>query len=83
VSDWHWECEPENLLDGLPREALRAVSELAREITVRDSIVFPEGRDFTGDTPGLRMEERGPLLLTYLTDVRGEVVVVVQVAWFG
>jgi hypothetical protein len=28
------------------------------------------------------MEERGPLLLTYLTDVRGEVVVVVQVAWF-
>jgi len=83
VSDWRWECEPENLLDGLPPEALRAVNELAREITVRDSIVFPEGRDFTGDAPGLRMEERGALLLTYLTDVRGEIVVVVQVAWFG
>jgi hypothetical protein len=40
VADWHWECDPDDLLDGLPPEAVRAVEELARELTVRDSMIF-------------------------------------------
>lgn len=34
---------------------------------------------FTGDPPGLRTIQRGPLMLVYLTDVRGERVVIMQV----
>lgn len=34
-------------------------------------------------TPGLRTESRGMLMVTYLTDVRGERVVALQVTWFG
>jgi hypothetical protein len=31
----------------------------------------------------VRNESLGMLMLTYLTDVRGERIVVVQVSWFG
>lgn len=82
MADWHWECDPDDLLDGLPSEAVRAVEELARELTVRDSMIFLDGVSFTGMPPGLRIEQRGPLMLSYLTDVRGERIVVVQVTWF-
>jgi hypothetical protein len=40
VADWHWECDPDGLLDGLPPEAARAAGELARELAVRDSTIF-------------------------------------------
>ena len=33
--------------------------------------------------PGLRTEARDELMVTYLTDIRGERVVVLQVSWFG
>jgi hypothetical protein len=33
--------------------------------------------------PGLRTIQRGPLMLVYLTDVRGERVVIIQVNWIG
>jgi drug/metabolite transporter (DMT)-like permease len=33
--------------------------------------------------PGLRTVQRGPLMLVYLTDVRGERVVIIQVNWIG
>ncbi len=83
MADWRWECDPDELLDGLPSEAVRLVEELAREVTVRDSMIFLDGASFTGMPPGLRIEQRGPLMLSYLTDVRGERVVMVQVTWFG
>ncbi|MDX6350257.1 MAG: hypothetical protein QOF84_5047, partial [Streptomyces sp.] len=35
MADWHWEHDPDDLLDGLPPEALRAVDQLATEIAVR------------------------------------------------
>ncbi len=35
------------------------------------------------DGPGLRAIQRGPLMLVYLTDVRGERVVLIQVNWIG
>jgi hypothetical protein len=81
VADWHWEPVTDDLLDGLPPAALRAVRQLAEELTVRESMIFLDGQGFTGDPPGLRTVQRGPLMLVYLTDVRGERVVIIQVNW--
>ncbi|HEX4061194.1 MAG TPA: hypothetical protein VHY58_09250 [Streptosporangiaceae bacterium] len=83
MADWHWECDPDDLLDGLRPEALQTVEELAHELAVRDSMIFLDGAYFTGMPPGLRIEQRGPLMLSYLTDVRGERIVIIQVTWFG
>ena len=83
MSDWHWEPHPDDLLDQLPPEARAELNLLAREITVRDSMVYPDGRDYDGPGPGLRTETRGRLMLTYLTDIRGERVVILQVTWFS
>ena len=46
-------------------------------------MIFLDGHGFTGDPPGLRTIQRGPLMLVYLTDVRGERVVIIQVNWIG
>ncbi len=70
MSEWRWECITDDLLDGLPPEALRAVEQLGKELAVRESMVFLDGPAFTGDPPGLRTIQRGPLMLVYLTDVR-------------
>jgi hypothetical protein len=83
VAEWHWECVHDDLLDGLPPDALRAVRELADELTVRELMVFLDGPAFTGDPPGLRTIQRGPLMLIYLTDFRGERVVLIQVTRSG
>lgn len=82
MADWHWVSHPDDLLDTLPPEARKELDQLAREITVRDSMIYPDGRDYDGPTPGVRTETRGRLMVTYLTDVRGERVVL-QVSWFG
>ena len=83
VRDWRWEPHPDDLLDGLPPEARTELDRLAREITVRDSMVYLDGADYTGMGPGLRTESTGKLMVTYLTDIRGERVVMLQVSWFG
>jgi len=83
VADWHWEPVTDDLLDGLPPAALAAVRQVAEELTVRESMIFPDGREFTGKPPGLRTVQQGPLTLAYLTDVRGERVVIIQVNWIG
>jgi len=83
VADWHWEPGTDDLLDGLPPAALAAVRQVAEEPTVRESMIFLDGRDFTGEPPGLRTVQRGQLMLVYLTDVRGERVVILQVSWIS
>jgi hypothetical protein len=83
VADWHWEPVTDDLLDGLPPAALTIVRQVAEELTVRESMIFLDGRDFTGDPPGLRTVQQGPLMLVYLTDVRGERVVIIQANWIG
>jgi hypothetical protein len=83
VADWHWEPVTDDLLDGLPPAAVQAIRQLAQELTVRESMIFLDGRHFTGNPPGLRTVQRGPLMLVYLTDVRGERVVIIQVNWVG
>jgi hypothetical protein len=44
VADWRWECVTDDLLGSLPPDALRAVRQLAEELTVRESMIFPDGR---------------------------------------
>jgi hypothetical protein len=46
-------------------------------------MIYLDGRSWAGPAPGLRTEARGSLMLTYLTDVRGERVVILHVSWFG
>lgn len=83
MADRHWEPVTDDLLDGLPPAALTAVRQVAEELTVRESLIFLDGREFTGEPPGLRTVQRGPLMLVYLTDVRGERVVIIQVNWIN
>jgi hypothetical protein len=83
VAEWHWELVTDDLLDWLPPAALIAVRQVAKELTVRESMIFLDGREFTGDPPGRRTVQRGPLMLVYLTDVRGERVVIIQVNWIS
>ncbi|MEO3829247.1 hypothetical protein [Actinomadura sp. B10D3] len=83
MSDWTWEHDPDDLLAGLPPEAIAELDRLAREIATRDSMIFLEGAAHSGDVPGLRRESRGRLMVSYLTDVRAERIVIVQVTWFG
>jgi hypothetical protein len=83
VTDWHWEPHPDDLLDNLPHEARTELDQIAREIAVRESMVYLDGKNYAGAGPGLRTETRGNLMVTYLTDIRGERVVTLQVTWFG
>jgi len=48
VADWHWEPVTDDLLDCLPPAALAAVCQVAEELTVRESMIFLDGREFTG-----------------------------------
>ena len=83
MADWHWEPVTDDLLDGLPPAALAAVRQVAEELTVRESMIFLDGQEFTGKPPGLRTIQRGRLMLVYLTDVRGERVVIIQMNWIS
>jgi hypothetical protein len=57
-SEWRWECVTDDLLDGLPPDALRTVEQLAKELAERQSMVFLDDPAFTGDPPGLRTIQR-------------------------
>ena len=52
MPDWHWEPVTDDLLDGLPPPALAALRQVAEELTVPDSMIFLDGREFTGKPPG-------------------------------
>jgi hypothetical protein len=54
VTEWHWELVTDDLLNGLPPAALTTVRQVAEELTVRESMIFLNGREFTGEPPGLR-----------------------------
>jgi hypothetical protein len=81
VADWHWECDPDGLLGCLPKPRGRPVNLPVNlpSATRRSSWTEHRSREYP---PGLRIEQRGLLMLTYLTDVRGERIVIVQVTWF-
>ena len=61
MAEWRWEPVTDDLLDGLPPAALTMVRQVAEELTIRESMIFLDGRDFTGDPPGLRTVQRGQL----------------------
>jgi hypothetical protein len=56
VPDWHWEPVTDDLLDGLSPAALAAVRQVAQELTVRESMIFLDGREFTSEPPGLSIK---------------------------
>jgi hypothetical protein len=83
VADCAREPITDDLLSGLPPAALKAIRQLTEELTVRESMIFLDGKDLTGDPPEVRTIQQGPLMLVFLTDVRGERMVIVQVNWIG
>ena len=85
MSDWQWKPHPDDLLNDLPPEARAQLDQLAREITVRDSMVYIlSGRvDGASVGPGLRTETRDKLMIAQLTDIRGERLVIPQISWFS
>jgi len=52
VADWRWEPVTDDLLDPLLPTALAAVRQVAEELAVRESMIFLDGREFTGEPPG-------------------------------
>jgi hypothetical protein len=52
VAEWRWELVTDDLLDGLPPAALITVRQVAEELIVRESMIFLDGREFTGKPPG-------------------------------
>lgn len=70
-------------MDGLPDEARKWAENRAHQIVIRDSIIYPDGAAYTGNGPGLRTEIQGPFMLTYLTDVRRERIVIIQMVHVG
>jgi hypothetical protein len=85
VSEWAWEYLPdaESVVAGLPAEVIKKVEEVAAELAVVNSMVYLDGANFTGSGPGLRIVNRPHLLISYLTDVRGEAIYVVRVNYVG
>jgi hypothetical protein len=73
----------EAVSNALWEAARAAVRQVAEDLTVRRSMIFPEGRSSQASCRGLRTAQRGPLMLACQTDVRGERVVVIQVNWIG
>ena len=45
MADWHWEAVTDDLLDCLPPAALAAVRQVAEELTIRESMIFLDGRE--------------------------------------
>jgi hypothetical protein len=85
VSDWAWEFLPdaEQVVCGLPVEVPAEIEKVAAELAVVNSMVYPEGEAYTGQSPGLRIEQRPHVLISCLTDVRGERVLIVRVNRLG
>jgi hypothetical protein len=72
--------------DQAVREAAEIVQTAYREVAggwLALGACHRDGREFTGEPPGLRTVQRGPLMLVCLTDVRGERVVIIQVNWIS
>lgn len=54
MAERHWEPTTDELLNELPPAALAAVRQVADELTVRESTIFLDGREFPGKPHGLR-----------------------------
>jgi hypothetical protein len=52
VADWHWEPVTNDLFDELPPAALAAVRQVAEELTVRESMIFLDGRQLQASCRG-------------------------------
>lgn|GEM_PF-1230673 len=85
MSEWTWEYNPDDYGDSLAPSVKAEVERICAELAVVNSMVFWEGAAYQGPSPGRRVAHgRTPggryVMLSYLTDVRGERIVVVSVS---
>ncbi|MGW7004056.1 hypothetical protein ACWGCW_14870 [Streptomyces sp. NPDC054933] len=55
------------------------VEKIAAELAVVNSMIYLDGADYTGPSPGLRIEWRPNVAVRYLTAVRDECIYVVDI----
>ncbi|EFL23031.1 hypothetical protein SSOG_02745 [Streptomyces himastatinicus ATCC 53653] len=84
MSDWTWEYISHDLGESLPAPVRAEVERIAAELAVVNSMVYLEGAAYQGLSPGLRVEygnatDGAHVMLSFLTDVRGERIVIVSV----
>lgn len=84
MSDWAWEYISHDLGESLAPPVRAEVERIAAELAVVNSMVYLEGAAYQGQSPGLRVEygsaaDGTHLMLSFLTDVRGERIVIVSV----
>ncbi|MFI1798527.1 hypothetical protein ACH427_14410 [Streptomyces sp. NPDC020379] len=85
MSDWAWEYDPDGYGDTLPPGVRAAVEHIAADLAVANSMVYLDGAAYEGQSPPVRREygtttDGHAFMVTYVTDVRGERVVVVSVS---
>lgn len=85
MSDWRWEYISDALSESLSATLRTEVERIAAELAVVNSMVYLDGAAYQGTSPGLRIEDGMALdgqhvMVSYLTDVRGERIVVVSVS---
>ena len=83
MADWHWEPVTDDLLGGLPSAAPAAAGQVAEELTVRESMICSTGGSSQACRQGRAPPSEAQLILVYLTDARGERVVIIQVNWIS
>lgn len=85
MSDWTWEYISHDLGESLAPSVRAEVERIAAELAVVNSMVYLEGAAYQSLSPGLRVEygsatDGTHVMLSFLTDVRGERIVVVSVS---
>lgn len=85
MSEWTWEYTPDDYGDSLTSPVQAEVGRICAELAVVNSMVFLDGAAYQGPSPGLRVAHGRTaggryVMLSYLTDVRGERIVVVSVS---
>jgi hypothetical protein len=85
MSDWTWSYDPDELADSLPPDVRKEVERIAAELAVVSSMTYLDGSAYQGSSPGVGAEfgttaEGRYVMLHYLTDVRGEGIIIVSVS---
>ncbi|MEV0370915.1 hypothetical protein AB0I10_13945 [Streptomyces sp. NPDC050636] len=84
MSDWRWEYISDALGESLSATLRTEIERIAAELAVVNSMVYLEGAAYQGTSPGLRIEDGiasdgQHVMVSYLTDVRGQRIVIASV----
>ncbi|GAA0486571.1 hypothetical protein [Streptomyces olivaceiscleroticus] len=85
MSSWTWEYLDDHYGESLPPALRTEVERIAAELAVVNSMIYLDGASYQGMSPELRAEDRyaadgSYVMVSYLTDVRGERILVVTVS---